>query len=1048
MSEIEKVEQAIQALESQRAIIGDEVVDSALGPLREKLAAMLGSLSASQPSDKIEDAHQRRIITVLLADMSGFTAISANQDAEDVRDMMNALWERLDGVVLAHGGRIDKHLGDGVMAFWGADESREDDPERAVRCALVMQAEIAKFRPALQIASDLKMRIGLNTGPVLIGSIGARGEITAMGDTINLGARLEQACPPGGILISHDTYQHVRGVFDLEPQAPLEIKGKPEPTHTYLVKLVKPRAFRLETRGIEGVETRMVGRDLEMEQLKNAFNMAFFQNSLQIIGVLGEAGLGKSRLLNEFSAWADLQNTDWWWFKGRASLSMSNAPYALLRDIFSFRFEIYDGDPLNVAHEKIEAGFRQFLPDDDHALEKAHVIGHLLGFNFSSSFYLRGLLRDPQQLRQQALYYLTRFFQTVPVRRPVLLMIDDLHWADSGSLEMLSSLFENLPSSLPLMALTVARPVLYERYPKWGQNFPAFHGLQLGPLSKDDSRRLVNEILQKVPDLPSAVLELVVGGADGNPFYLEELIKMLIDAQVIQPHEDAWRIDLSRLAAVHVPQTLTEVIQSRLDNLPPLERATLQLASVVGRVFWDQAIVELKGSAEEEKILGALEMLNHKDLIFERQPPAFAGAREYTFKHHLLREVAYNAMLKRQRAACHLSAGDWLARACGEHRAEYLPQIAEHFEKGGDPGRAAATLAEAGERALSLSALAEARSFFERALDLSSRQEHPAEREVVVLELGLTETDLQLGDYVEAQHHAEKAANMAEELKIDALVADAFIQLGQIASFLGEYQEARSYLLAALVLAREDNVQSTLGRVLVVLGGVEWHLGDLLQAQEHCVEGHEIAQKIGDNVSVMRALNTLGVVAGSLGHPEEEEDYYQRTFKLAVFLGHRERAAAALNNLGMQAGEQNQWQKAWDYHMRSLETLRETGAQAGLSMREINLGLAGIKLGHMDEARQYLRAGAARARRMGAMPSLVSAVIYFALLAYTLGDVERALQLLGVAKTGLGYDSEAEREINLFLADWQLDPQRVRAGLESGALLDFYVVLDELLSAD
>ncbi|MGC1376971.1 MAG: adenylate/guanylate cyclase domain-containing protein [Anaerolineales bacterium] len=1047
MSEIEKVEQAIQALEAQRAVIGDEVVDSALGPLREKLAAMLSAISASQPSGKIEDARQRRIITVLLADMSGFTAISANQDAEDVRDMMHALWERLDGVVLAHGGRIDKHLGDGVMALWGADESREDDPDRAVRCALVMQAEIAQFHPALQLASDLKIRIGLNTGPVLIGSIGARGEITAVGDTINLGARLEQACPPGGILISHDTYQHVRGVFGLEPQAPLELTGRPEPVQTYLVKYVKPRAFRLETRGVEGVETRMVGRDLEMEQIKNAFNAAFLQNSLQITGVLGDAGLGKSRLLNEFSAWADLQETDWWWFKGRASLSMNNAPYALLRDIFSFRFEIYDNDSLIVAHEKLEAGFRQFLPDDDHALEKAHVIGHLLGFNFSSSFYLRGLLRDPQQIRQQALHYLTQFFRDIPARRPVLLMIDDLHWADTGSLDMLSSLFENLPPSLPLMALMVARPMLYERYPKWGQNFPAFHSLKLEPLGKDDSRRLVHEILQKVPDLPSAVLELVVGGADGNPFYLEELIKMLIDAQVIQTHEDAWRVDLSRLAAVHVPQTLTEVIQSRLDNLPPFERATLQLASVVGRVFWDQAVIELKGSAEEGQILGALERLKHKELIFERQPSAFAGAREYTFKHHLLREVAYNAMLKRQRATCHFSAGDWLVRASGERRVEYLPQIAEHFEKGGDPGRAATVLAEAAERALSLSALAEARSFFEHAIDLSGHQEHPA-REVVAMQLGLTETNLQLGDYIEAQDHAEKAVSMAVELKIDALVADAFIQLGQIASFQGTYQEARSYLSAGLVLARENNVQSTLGRVLVTLGAVEWHLGNLRQAQAYCIEGHEIAQTVGDNVSVMRALNCLGVVAGALGHPEEEEDYYQRVFKLAVFLGHRERASVALNNLGEQAGEQNQWQKAWDYHMRSLETLRETGAQAGLPMREINLGRAGIRLGRMDDARQYLRAGAARARRMGATPILVPAVIYFALLAYIEGDVERALQLLGVAKTSPAYDSEAEREINLLLAEWQLDPQRVQTGLASGAQLTLDAVLDELLRAD
>lgn len=1043
MSEIEKIEQAIQALEAQRDIIGDDVVDVALGPLREKLAVLLTSIATSQLG-KIEDSHQRRIITVLFADVSGFTAMSEHQDAEDVRDMMNALWERLDGAILAHGGRIDKHMGDGVMALWGADETREDDPERAVRCALMIQTEVAKFRPALQMAHQLKIRVGLHTGPVLIGLIGIRGEITAMGDTIDLGIRLEQVCPVGGILVSQDTYQRVRGVFDFDAYTASPQASGPDLLLAYLVKRAKPRAFRIDTRGIEGIETPMVGRTAEMETLKNAFNTAFLKNEMQVVSVVGDAGLGKSRLIGEFSAWADLQEIDWWWFKGRASPSMSNAPYALLRDIFSFRFEIYDNDPLEVAQRKMESGFRQFIPDVTRAVEKAHVIGHLLGFNFSSSTHLRGLLHDPRQLRQQALYYLNQFFLAVSAKGPALMMIDDLHWADTGSLEMLSYLFENLPSFVPLMVLTVTRPMLFDRYPQWGKNVPFFHKMQLEPLSKDESRYLVNQILQKVPDLPSAVSELVVGGAEGNPFYLEELIKMLIDAQVIRPGGDAWDVDLSRLATVHVPHTLTEVIQSRLDKLPTLERATLQLGSVVGRVFWDQAVIELKGDHEHDKILGALNKLKHKDLVFERRPSAFSGVREYIFKHHLLREVTYNTMVKRHRTVSHIATADWLLAISGERRGEYLPQIAEHFEKGGDLTRAVAVLSEAAERALNLSALVEARSFFERALNLLSRQDTSVAHDVIVLEIGLVKTLIHQGEYGDARIHAEKALAFAKGAEMDALISEIFIQLGQIALSLGDYRDAGGYLSQALTLASKENAQPAMGLALTMLSSVEWRLGNLIKAEEYAASGYEIANAIGDHETVMMALNSLGVVAGALGHSEREEDYYQRAFRLAVSTGNRRRAAMALNNLGAQAGEQKQWQKAWDYYMHAYETSRETGAQSGLALREVNLGYAGIKLGRMDEARHYLREGMALARRMGAMPVVLSAVIYFGLLAYTVGNVERALQLFGLAKSNPAYDSEAEREINIFLLDWQLDPGRIKAGFERGAQLSFDTVLDEL----
>jgi class 3 adenylate cyclase len=272
--------------------LGDAVVDAAIAILKEKLSALD---AAGQ--------QQRKQITVLFADVSGFTAMSETMDAEDVSDNMNALWRRVDAAIAQFGGHIDKHIGDAVMALWGVYRARENDPEQAIRAALAMQEAIQAHVQASQI--PLKMRIGVNTGPVLLDRVGAGDEFTAMGDTVNTASRLEHAAPNGGILISHNTYRQVRGVFDVTPQELLSVKGKAEPLQVYVVEQAKPHAFRIGRRGVEGVNTKMVGRDAEMLQLQDAYESVAEERECQVVTITGEAGVGKSRLLDEFQDWID-----------------------------------------------------------------------------------------------------------------------------------------------------------------------------------------------------------------------------------------------------------------------------------------------------------------------------------------------------------------------------------------------------------------------------------------------------------------------------------------------------------------------------------------------------------------------------------------------------------------------------------------------------------------------------------------------------------------------------------------------------------------------
>ncbi len=329
MSELEQLEQTIAALEAQRAILGDDVVETALGPLREKLAALQAKQSP--------EAQQRKLITVLFADVSGFTHMSEQLDHEEVSEIMNALWSRLDKTILDLGGFIDKHIGDAVMALFGAPTAQEDDPERAIRAALGMQTEIKNWKETFSEANltlhslvqNIQMRIGINTGPVLLGMVGTTGEYTAIGDAVNLASRLEHAAPVGGVLISQDTYQHVRGIFEVTPLAPIQVKGKIEPIQVYVVNARRPSSFRITTRGVEGIETRMIGREVELEKMQAALQTVMVAGGIHLINIVAEAGTGKSRLLYEFIKWLEEQHFALSLFKGRATPEMMHAPYAL-----------------------------------------------------------------------------------------------------------------------------------------------------------------------------------------------------------------------------------------------------------------------------------------------------------------------------------------------------------------------------------------------------------------------------------------------------------------------------------------------------------------------------------------------------------------------------------------------------------------------------------------------------------------------------------------------------------------------------------------------
>lgn len=1034
MTEIETLNQTITALEAQRSVLGDALVEAMLAPVRAKLAMLQAQ---TQPT-----AGQRKHVTVLFADVFGFTALSETLDAEDVRDMLNAIWQQLDAAILAQGGKIDKHIGDGVMALWGAETAREDDPERAIKAALLMQAKLSVFAETQR--NPLQMRIGLNTGPVLLGMVGSTNEYTAMGDTVNVASRLEQAAPIGGILIAHDIYRQVRGVFDVVPQPPLTVKGKAEPLQTYLVQRAKPRAFRMLTRGVEGVETRLVGRAAEMLQLQTAFMEVMEQHRLRTLTVTAEAGLGKSRLIQEFLHWAELAGKSFRLFSGRATPSTSETPYALLRDLLAFRFEIPESDTLPEARAKLETGMVALCPNDPQIQEKAHFIGHLAGWDFSASPDLRGLLTDAQQIRSIALHFLTLFFQNVAAQNPVTLILEDVHWADRGSLEALRHLLGNLPSETPLLVIANARPALFERDPAWQS--AAQTQIDLGPLSDSDSAALVTDILRHVAELPNTLRDLIVHQADGNPFYVEELIKMLIDEKVILPGETEWRVLTERISTLRVPPTLTGVLQARLDSLPTAERLALQRAAVIGRTFWDTAVQALSGeSASLAELQTLLETAQRRELLYRHPAAAFAGTREYLFKHALLRDVAYEAVLKRDRADYHAHAAQWFEAVSGARRGEYLPQIAEHYEKAGNLTQAAVCFEQAGEQATRVSAFADAVRFYTYAQDLIS-VDHQGEAQGTnspssQLALKLAEAHYRLSDYPQMRITLQQAQALAQTDN-DRVSVLAF--LGEMTSDLGDYFEAQRILTEAVPLARACGNQVTLCHALYVLGTNYWHMGKLDEARARIGESLALARALGDVMRELYALNRLGAVYLQIDVVEAEK-YFQEVHTRAASVGNRERAMVALNNLGEVAKERQDYALQRDFQQQALALAREIGAQQSIALFLINLADSDTRLGQLAAAQAELREGLALALRLGTLPWQVTAVMHFANLAYAEGRIERALALRGLAHRQPAWTNQDQRVLDATATEWALDPEVVAMGLAKGAELDWDTTLQELL---
>ncbi|HMN74495.1 MAG TPA: adenylate/guanylate cyclase domain-containing protein [Burkholderiaceae bacterium] len=991
----------IAALEAQRPALGDAAVDAAIAALR-------ASASAGGGDAPLAPGQALRQVTILFLDVVGSTALSRRLDPEEVHAVMDGALARCTVIVERHQGRVLQYAGDNLLAAFGADRSREDDAERAVRCGLALLAEGRRLGAdvlARHGHAGFDVRVGVHTGEVLLGG-GVDADGSIRGTAVNVAARMEQSAPAGGLRISSDTFGHVRGRFEAEPQLPIEVKGVEGPVATYLVRGEREPTFRGTPRGVEGVRTPMVGRGAELALLQQGWRDTVARSGLRVIAIVGEAGVGKSRLLHEFDDWARQHGERARVFRGRALQSTQGEPYGLLRDIIAARLQIGDGDSLEEARAKIEAGIVPLFERHvgaDLAQAQAHLLGHLIGIDFGASPHVRGLQGDARQLRDRAFHAAAQIVglaaQAGGGNRslPLMMQLEDLHWADDGSLDFLQHLLR-VGEDLPLLLIALARPALDERRADWlgasDAGGPMRRRVELAALDALASRELAAQLLRTVPAVPAGLDERIAARAQGNPFYIEELVKMLLERGAIGAGADGATRPAEALLAAELPQSLTGVLQARLDALPARERRALRSASVIGAVFWDRALAAVDARAPE-----ALPALVQRRLALARPQADFDGVREYAFEHQILHRVTYATLLRRVRRVLHARAAAWLAGIGGARASDFLAATAEHYALAGNDAQAVV--------------------FFTRAA------EHARQRYAQDLALSHTARALELLDAGDA---AVALGPQADALRWRLLTVREYAL-----SLLGRRAEQRAALDAMGEVAHALADDARRAWVAQRRSMYAMRVADSRAQEAAAREAVALAERSGDDDSRLRAQRLVADALGAQGRLDEGAALARAGLEEAGALGLRRVEAQFLNVLSFIANQRDDQVAGLSYDLRDLQIWRQIGDRHGEAVALGNVGADWLWFGDLEQARRCLedtlrlcRAIGARSLQCASLGNLSQARLYA-------GDAAAALALGSdaavLAAQVLAADFEAAAQLRI--GDAQLALARPRAALES-----------------
>jgi class 3 adenylate cyclase/tetratricopeptide (TPR) repeat protein len=944
---------------------------------------------------------ERRLVSVLFADLVGFTAMSEQHDAEEVRELLTTYFETCKALITRYGGVVEKFIGDAVMAVWGAPVAHEDDAERAVRAALDLVDAVAAMGTETG-APELRARAGVLTGEAAV-TLSAVGQGMVAGDLVNTSSRIQAEALPGTVLVGDATRRATEAAVVYEDLGERVLKGKAEPVRVW--QALRVVAFVGGALKSEGLEAPFVGRDRELRLIKDQFHASAEEHKAQLVSVVGIAGIGKSRLGWEFYKYIDGIAGLVYTHRGRCLAYGEGVTYWALAEMVRMRAGITEAEDPGSAREKLRLCIEAYVPDAEERRWVEPRLAQLLALEGHAT-----------QERADLFSAWRLFFERLADKQPTILLFEDMQWADTSLLEFIEYLLE-WSRNHALYVVTLARPELVDRHPTWGAAKRNFTSIFLEPLPSVAMERLLDGL---VPGLPDELREQILDRAEGVPLYAVETVRMLLDRGLLERAGSVYRLT-GPVEDLEVPQSLHGLIAARLDGLRPEARRVLQDAAVLGKTFTQDSLAAI-AAIPVEQLAPLLAELVRKEVLSQQSDPRSPERGQYGFLQDLVKRVAYETLSKRDRKEKHLAVAAWFEASWGGEEADVVEVVAANYLEAynlapQDPdaelvkNRAAEVLAQAGERAASLAANAEASRYFQKAAQLVGA---PTRRAELLERAG--EVTLQLGRFEQATALLEEAKLLFEEAeqthpaaRTEARLADLLYQQGHLDRAIERARRAHRVLAGDEPDAAFALVTGQFGRFLALAGDEE--------AVPMLEEALQLAAQLQLDEVYSQALSSRAIWILRKGRVDEAATLLRRALDVAMGGEFTTAAFRAWTNLGVVLESQDRYVEV----VESMPPMLALARRKGDRTRELSC-LVGVlsslaALGRWDEAISVGQEAQA-AEELEAMQWVASGLSELVPIYLRRGEVDTARQMFVVREAGVaGLGNEIQANLGCVEAE-------------------------------